>query len=162
MTTDKVTVWQQELSAARQELLALLNSLTPEQWQMPVFSEATTWSVSTAVAHIAEGERGMSVHVHKIRKGEETLPAGFDLTHWNAGVAGRMGNPTPSELLALLDTTRARTLATMASLNPEDWERTGRHPSRGIITIEQYYATMAGHDRQHAADIRRALGLESA
>jgi hypothetical protein len=36
---------------------------------------------------------------------------------------------------------------------------TGRHPVQGIITIEQYYQTMANHDREHLEDIKRGLGL---
>lgn len=159
MTTSKLAAYQAQLAASRRELLTLLEGLTPAQWQAPVFSEGDTWSVTTVVAHLAENERGMSIHVHKIRKGEETIPPDFDLTRWNAGVKKRTGEQTPAELLALLATTRAKVLEVMASLKEEDWTRTGRHPSRGLITIEQYYETMAGHELTHAQDIRKALGL---
>jgi uncharacterized protein (TIGR03083 family) len=160
MTTDRSQYLRGELAATQQELLTLLHSLTPEQWQTPVFSHEGGWTVATTVAHLVEGERGMSIQVHKIRKGEATVPADFDLKRWNSGVAQRMGNPSPSELFALLASTREKTLAVMETLHDEDWARTGRHPSRGIITIEQYYETMAGHYREHAADIRNALGLK--
>ncbi|MEZ4663281.1 MAG: hypothetical protein R2911_37525 [Caldilineaceae bacterium] len=33
-----------------------------------------------------------------------------------------------------------------------------RHPSRGVITVEQYYETMYGHELMHGADIRQAVG----
>jgi hypothetical protein len=99
----------------------------------------------------------MSIHVHKIRKGEPTLPDNFDLNRWNAGVAGRVGETTPEELLTLLASTRTKTLAVMNSLSDEEWSLSGRHPSRGVITIEQYYETMAGHDLGHANDIRKAI-----
>jgi uncharacterized protein (TIGR03083 family) len=150
--------WQTQLSASRQHLLAVLNTLTPEQWQTPVYSHGDTWTVVTVVTHLIDSERGMSIQVHRARKGEETLPEGFDLNRWNAGVKKRLGEPSPQELLSLLETTRAKTLEVMATLNDEDWTRTGRHASRGVITVEQYYETIAGHEVQHADDIRNALG----
>ncbi|MCX6045820.1 MAG: DinB family protein [Chloroflexi bacterium] len=159
MTTNKQETWRQALAQARQSLLALLNSLEPAQWDATVFSENSAWTVATVVGHLIDGERGMSIQVHKIRKGEPTIPEGFDLERWNAGVQKRIGNPSPAELLAALESTRAKTLEGLASLKEEEWALSGRHPSRGIITIEQYYATMAGHDQQHKQDIEQALGL---
>ena len=102
----------------------------------------------------------MSIQLHKIRKGEPTIPEGFDLERWNAGVKKRIGNLSPAELVAGLESTRAKTLEGLASLNEEEWALTGRHPSRGVITIEQYYETIAGHDQAHAQDITQALGLK--
>jgi hypothetical protein len=107
----------------------------------PIISEGNTWTVLDIVAHLVENERGMSIHVHKIRKGQETVPPDFNLNQWNAGLKGRMGHPSPAELLA-----------NMADL-------AGRHPARGVITIAQYYETMAGHDAWHTNDIKKALGL---
>jgi len=159
MTTDRKTEWKQKLAQSRMALRTLLTSLTPEQWSAPVFSEGANWTVTTVVSHLVEGEVGMSIHVHKIRKGEETLPEGFDLERWNAGVQKRMGQPAASELLAQLAETRAKTLTVMDSLNDADWDLTGRHPSRGVITIEQYYETIHFHELSHAQDIKTALGL---
>ena len=149
--------WTQSLADARSALLETLNGLSPEQWETVVFGEGDAWTVSTIVGHLIDSERGMSIHVHKIRKGEETLPAGFDLTRWNAGVKQRVGNPTPLELLAGLEATRARTLQGLNGLEEGDWERTGQHPSRGVITVEQYYETIAGHERMHLDNIKEVL-----
>ncbi len=160
MTTNKQETWRKTLAQARQALLTLLNSLEPAQWDAAVFSENSPWTVATAVGHLIDGERGMSIQVHKIRKGEPTLPEGFDLERWNAGVQKRIGNPSPAELLAALDSTRAKTLEELAALKEEEWALSGRHPSRGVITIEQYYATIAGHDQLHMQDIKQALGLK--
>jgi hypothetical protein len=81
------------------------------------------------------------------------------LNQWNAGLKGRMGNPTPTELLQALAQTRAKTLEVLNSIRADEWSLTGRHPARGVITIEQYYETMAGHDTWHTNDIKKALGL---
>ena len=150
--------WTQTLAEARSALLETLHSLSPEQWEQVVFGEGDQWTVSTIVGHLIDSERGMSIHVHKIRKGEETLPPGFDLERWNAGVKQRVGSPSPAELLAGLAATRARTLQGLHSLAESDWERTGQHPSRGIITVEQYFETIAGHERMHLDHIKNAIG----
>jgi uncharacterized protein (TIGR03083 family) len=157
MSTDRKTQWRQKLAESRTALLALLNSLQPAQWDQPVFSEGDTWTVTTVVSHLLDSERGMSIQIHKTRKGEETIPAGFDIDRWNAGVQQRVGNLSPDKLLAGLEATRAKTLEVMNSLQDEDWTRTGRHPSRGVITIEQYYETIHAHERMHAEDMRKAL-----
>ena len=159
MSTDRKEILKQKMSDARTALTNLLSQLTPEQWQTPVFSEQQTWTVQYIVAHLTDAEQGMSIQVHKIRKGQETLPEGFDLNQWNAGVQERVGPLTIEELLDRMPKVRARTLQGLGSINEDEWELQGRHPSRGLITIEQYYETIAGHDMTHTRDIKQALGL---
>lgn len=149
--------WTAALAESRAALLETLNTLSPEQWETVVYGEGDQWTVSTIIGHLIDSERGMSIHVHKIRKGEETLPEGFDLERWNAGVKKRVGNPSPAELLAGLEATRARTLQGLDSLQEGEWELTGRHPSRGIITVEQYFETIAGHEAMHLHHIKDAV-----
>lgn len=157
MSVDRKAEWQQKLAESRAALLALLTALQPEQWQQPVFSEGDTWTVTTVVSHLLDSERGMSIQIHKTRKGEETVPEGFDINRWNASVQKRVGNLSPAELLAGLEATRTKTLEVMNSLHDDDWARVGRHPTRGLITIEQYYETIYGHELSHADDMNRAL-----
>lgn len=159
MTTDRKTFWKEKITQARSELLELLNTLSPDQWRTPIFSEAQSWTVQDIVAHLTDGEQGMSIHIHKIRKGQETIPAEFNLDQWNAGLKERVGTVPLEDLLARMEKVRARTLQGLESINEDEWALTGRHPSRGVITIEQYYETLALHDHVHAQDIKRALGL---
>ena len=159
MSIDKKTQYKQKLARARMRLQNLLTSLSEEQWQTPVIGEDQTWTVLDVVAHLVENEGAMSIHVHKIRQGKETVPEGFDLDKWNAGLKERMENPTSQELLQSLDQTRTRTLAELESLKDEEWSLQGRHPLRGMITVEQYYKTMAMHETWHTNDIEKALGV---
>lgn len=150
--------WSKALADARAALLETLNGLSPAQWEQVVYGEGDQWTIGTIVGHLIDSERGMSIHVHKIRKGEETLSEGFDLTRWNAGVKQRVGNPSPDELLAGLEATRARTLQGLSSLQDGEWALTGTHPSRGVITVEEYFETIAGHEIMHLQHIRGSLG----
>ncbi|MCB0089305.1 MAG: DinB family protein [Caldilineaceae bacterium] len=157
MSAEKRQMWQQKMAESRAALTEILDKLAPEQWSTPVFSEGAVWTVKTVVSHLLDSERGMSIQVHKIRKGEETVPEGFDLTRWNAGVEKRVGDLTPAQFMEALAQTRARTLQGMDSLSDDEWALTGRHPSRGMITVEQYYETMHGHEMIHGEDIRKAV-----
>ncbi len=157
MSTDPKIELQQQLAASRAALLALLESLQPAQWEVTVFSEGDPWTVRTLIGHLNESERGMSIQIHKTRKGVETIPPDFDLARWNAGVKQRIGTPSPDELIDSLAITRAKTLEMLDTLTADDWARVGRHPSRGLITIQQYYETIHGHELTHTADIKRAL-----
>ena len=161
MSTDKNAEYMQKLTQARTNLLNLLNSLTEEQLQVPVISEGQTWTALDIVAHLLENERAMSIHVHKIRNGRETVPAEFDLKQWNAGLKERVGTlPSLKEMLNELAQVRVKTIEVMGSLGEEEWNLEGRHPNQGMITIEQYYETIAGHDTWHTNDIKKGLGLE--
>ncbi len=159
MSSEKQKYWKQELTQARTELQNLLTSLDEEQLQTVVISEGQTWTVLDIVSHLLENERAMSIHVYKIRQGRETVPEGFDLEKWNAGLKERMEPQPLKELLDELAQARAKTLEVLESIGDEEWTLQGRHPLRGTITIEQYYETMAGHDTWHTRDIKKALGL---
>jgi hypothetical protein len=157
MSTNKKESLKQNLAQTRADLENLLASLSPEQWHTTVISEGNIWTVLDIVAHLVENERGMSIHVHKIRKGQETVPPDFDLTQGNAGLKSRMGHPTPAELLENMAQTRARSLEGLESIRDDEWNLTGRHPARGVVTIAEYYEIMAHHTAWHTDDIKKAL-----
>ena len=158
MSSQRRAHWKEKLGESREALLSLLDGLTPEQWNATVYSEGASWTVATVLAHLVESERGMSIHVHKIRKGEATIPDDFDLERWNAGLTRRIGDIATGELMANAAATRVKTLEVIDSLEDSDWELTGRHPSRGEITVDQYYETIYVHELGHLEDIRAAVG----
>lgn len=159
MATDKKSQIKEDLAQAKAELTELLNSLTEEQWQTTIFSEGDSWTVRDVVAHLVDAEPGLSIHIHKIQRGKETIPENFNIDKWNAGVKERMAGRTPAELLQGLDEVRAKTLEKLETVQDDEWQLTGRHPTAGVQTIEQYYGIISNHQRQHAADIKRGLGM---
>jgi uncharacterized protein (TIGR03083 family) len=153
----KTEHWQQQLTQSREALKSALAGLSAEQWATPVYGEGQDWTVQDVISHLVDSENGMSIHIYKIRKGRETIPADFDLNRWNAGVRERTGPASPEELRQRLDATRARLLEGLATLTANEWQLTGRHPQRGIITIEQYFETIHEHERLHTNHIRQAV-----
>ena len=157
MSTNKKGHWRAKLAESRAALNEFVATLSQDDWQQIVFSEGNDWTVHSIMTHLDESEGGMSVQVHKTRRGKETVPEGFDLARWNAGLKERAGEPTTDELLAKMAQTRAKTLEVMESLDDDDWGKVGRHPSRGLITIEQYYETIHAHELGHIEDAKKAL-----
>ena len=161
MSSAKAEMWKAKLAESQNALLNLIESLTPDQWESQVFSEGAQWSVLSTLRHLAESETGMSIQIHKTRKGQPTVPEGFDLDRWNAGTDTRMAEVSSDSIIETLKTTRAKTIEVMESLADDDWAKVGRHPSMGISSIEQYYGIIHGHQMTHIQDIRKALGLDA-
>jgi hypothetical protein len=54
---------------------------------------------------------------------------------------------------------RRENLATLQTLNlqPEDWTRSGKHPSLGVVTLSELEATWAVHDFTHIHQLSRVM-----
>ncbi|HEX6383582.1 MAG TPA: DinB family protein [Anaerolineae bacterium] len=63
----------------------------------------------------------------------------------------------PAELLAEMEENRERLFQFIDSLEPEDWNKKGRHASLRTMTIEEIARLIADHERRHTTDIRQAL-----
>ena len=52
---------------------------------------------------------------------------------------------------------REESLAFLRKLTPEQWHRSGVHPTRGRVTIDDFVTLMAWHDENHLDQLKRAL-----
>jgi hypothetical protein len=66
-------------------------------------------------------------------------------------------NKQLSFLLISLAEQRAEYVEFLRMLRPAQLARTGRHPTRGQLTVEQGIAALADHDRGHSAQIAANL-----
>ena len=64
------------------------------------------------------------------------------------------------EALATFRAARAETLAFLAKLAPEEWERRAIHPIRGVVTVRNIVHSLAKHDQVHLAQLERALASQ--
>src|SRR5256885_15178263 len=126
---------------------ALLRGLG-EEWTSRNEGDGT-WSVREVVAHLIHGDRTDWLPRARmiLQFGETRAFEPFD----------RMGHIRESQgksLTQLLDEfarVRSEKLAELRALNlqPEDFERGGRHPALGVVTLSQLLATWAAHDLTH-------------
>lgn len=66
-----------------------------------------------------------------------------------------------SDVIAQRAEWRAKNIALMETLTPEQWDRVGVHPTRGPISIDAIGLQFTTHDVDHLDQIVRILGLDS-
>lgn len=147
-----------ELDEAREEFAAAVQALRAEDLARPV-GHASDWTVKDLVGHVAYAEASMLPLIEAALRGvTRQLPADFDLARWNEGRVRRAREQTLSELLERPVTSRATALALLDSLSDADLDRPASHPVALATTIEGIFRIIARHEREHAAEIRAAIG----
>jgi len=117
--------------------------------------EPGEWSVLECVAHILDAEIVVAGRYRWILAHDQPELIGYDQDLW----VDRLHQPVEGadELLALLEPLRGANLALWARTSDERRERVGRHRERGPESYALTFTLIAGHDRFHLAQGRRAL-----
>ncbi len=155
---DKKTTIKEKLNQIRATTAAFVGGLTAEQWETPVFSEGSDWTVADLFRHVVDSERGMTTQIDLFRQGHEGVPADFDLARWNARVVAKSKEKTPAILIEEMGRNRENLLKVIDSLADEDWDKSGRHASLRILSIEQICHLIADHEGSHVEDMKRMVG----
>jgi len=140
-----------------QKTLEFFRLLTPEQWDLAIYTEGSEWAVRDVLAHFVSAESGVARLVENILSGGAGTPEDFNLNSYNERkVAGLKGVST-EELLAQFAALREKSAALARRLNAEDLLKTGRHPWLGVATIADILKMMYRHNQIHQRDIRRSV-----
>lgn len=136
-------------------LNALLRDL-PEVWTTRN-EGAETWTASDVVAHLIHAERTDWIPRAKtvLQFGNTQAFVPFDrLGHIRESQGKSLG-----QLLDEFARVRAESLRELSGLNiqPEDLERSGRHPALDAVTLSELLATWAAHDLTHLHQISRIM-----
>jgi hypothetical protein len=117
--------------------------------------EAGEWSVLECVAHMVDAEIVASGRYRWILAHDEPELLGYDQDLW----VDRLHQPPedPDELLATFDALRRANLALWGRTPAAMRDRVGLHRERGPESYGLTFTLMAGHDRFHLAQARRAL-----
>jgi uncharacterized damage-inducible protein DinB len=148
-----------QLADSHQYLNAILDGVG-DRWEMTVYSEGLEWTARQVINHLADAERGHFLQVTNIAEGRSIIPEDFDIERYNRGVTRKTVEKTAEEAHAELETSRQRLNAWLDSLDENKLDMKGRHATLQILTIEQILSILAGHERGHAGDLARALGIE--
>jgi hypothetical protein len=143
------------LSCTPAMLNALLRDL-PETWTRRNEGD-TTWSAFDIVGHLIYGERTDWMPRVKmvLQFGEARAFEPFD--RW--GQTRECHGQSLAQLLDEFTRVRMENVRELRALNlrPEDFERRGRHPELGVVTLSQLLATWAVHDLTHVHQISRVM-----
>ncbi|KPK21131.1 MAG: hypothetical protein AMJ76_03535 [Dehalococcoidia bacterium SM23_28_1] len=135
------------LEASHKELLAAIDGLTPEQMAIPVFAD---WSVKDILAHIVSWEEYTLLDLQRVARGHMPALASFkqqDVDNFNALVMGLRRNFPLDQVMDELEANRQATIAALDAL-PDERLAQGQ--------FARIWASItAGHDHEHAEDIRK-------
>ena len=131
-----------ELTGSVAEVEAICAGVTEAQ------AQRGPWSMHDIVAHLLGGER-LSV-VRAVRILEEDDPE-LAVVTWTDTVADEPADL--ADLVARLREQRERTLTRFGALTPEQWQRAGRHPEWGRLTVQRLLSQAARHERSHLAEL---------
>jgi hypothetical protein len=117
--------------------------------------EPDEWSVLECLGHAADAEIVYAGRYRWIVAHDEPPLIGYDQDLWVQRLRHR--DDDPERLLALFTALRQANLAFWEKSTPPERARIGRHAERGPESLDLSFRLIAGHDRFHLAQARRAL-----
>lgn len=160
MTENRKQALRGKLDRCREATIDMIQQMDPEDWTHLVYSShATDWTARDVLRHLVWAEGGMLRLMKNIRDGGSGAGEDFDQDAYNARGIAKLEDKMPADLMAMMHDNRKQVLAFMEELDDADWEKTGRHGSMGIMSIEQICEQIAIHEQEHLADLRQALEL---
>ena len=116
---------------------------------------AGEWSVLECLGHAVDGELVMSARYRWALAEDDPEIVGYDQDRWVTALDH--GRADPEDLLRLFDALRTANLGLWSAATPADRARAVRHRERGPESLGLMFTMIAGHDRFHLAQARRAL-----
>ena len=117
--------------------------------------EPDEWSAIECLGHIVDSELIASVRYRWILAEDQPPLVGYDQHLWVSGLAH--GLDDPALLVDLFSALRRSNLDLWARRPMADQARVGIHTERGPESYELTFRLIAGHDRVHLGQARRAL-----
>jgi DinB superfamily len=146
------------LSRTPSTLNALLRDL-PQAWTLGT-EGSKTWSPFDIVGHLIHGERTdwMPRARMILQHGENRAFDPFDRLAQERESEGK----SLGDLLDEFARVRSESLDALRAMNlqPQDFERRGRHPALGVVTLSQLLATWAVHDMTHLHQLSRVMAYQ--
>jgi hypothetical protein len=120
---------------------------------------AREWSVVECLGHAVDAEVVTSARYRWILAHDQPPLIGYDQDLWADKL--HAGDDDPEELLAVFEPLRNANVALWTRSEDEDRARVGIHAERGPESFDLLFRMLAGHDRFHLAQARRALDAVS-
>ncbi len=146
-----------KLEKGRQKTFEILNGLTLEQWQTPLYDQPT-WKVCNLLAHFVSAERQLLALAQSVAGGGLGTPPDFDINRFNAGEQNKLEGQLPQDLLALLDQARRQTIEWIRTLGDDELDKIGGHPALGDVNVETMIRAIYGHQLIHMRELSKRLG----
>jgi uncharacterized protein (TIGR03083 family) len=152
---DRKSAIRDDVQAAQQELLEVLDGVGPDEWSRPSPNEG--WTIRDLLTHLTTSETAFVPSLRRMASGQGGVPADFDPNRWNAGQLRRRGEADPGQLRTELERSFAEMLSVLDTLDDAALDQRG-YLSTGVEgCTEDNFRLVATHKRTHTNDIRAAL-----
>ncbi len=118
--------------------------------------EAGKWSMIENAAHVRDIERVYQGRFSQMAFGDK--PSFWMLDNDRAAEALKYAAADPADVAKEFRRLREDTVSLLRALPHETWKKTGLHPKRGELTVEQLASVLSGHDESHIVRIRSLRG----
>ena len=135
------------LGATTAKLHELTGKMSEQQIEAPI--AAGKWNVRQIVTHLADCELAFGFRLRQALTGMESQP--FDQDAWSRTYKAY----TLAAALDLFTAARRWNLLFLGALSAADKEIAVTHPERGTMRLWTIAETMAGHDRNHLAQLEK-------
>lgn len=159
--SERTEALKQELASARVYLNRVFDQVG-DRWNTQVYSDGAAWRAGQLAVHLAIADKGQTNTVIGIAEGREIIPADFDLERYNRRSVEKRADMTIDEARADMASAREQLNTWLDTADDAALAKQGRHGSGRILSIEQILQVMADHERDHANDIARVLGIDVA
>jgi len=140
------------------ETTTFFRSLSPAQWEKPIYAGPPMWTPRHLLAHFLSAEQTYLKMIREVLDGGQGMPEGFDIDAFNARETAALEGLSRDELLAQFEAARAGVIALVRSMSDADLDREARHPFMGWDRVEKFLKLIYRHTMIHQRDMRRVLG----
>ena len=152
---DRKRQLQDEIGAARDEVLRIASGLSAEQFDRLTTNEG--WSVRDTLAHLSSIEARLRSMWQHALDGRAWPAEDSSVDAYNERCVAERRSWTPQAIVAELEQSGRETASFLDRLGPADLERQWNHPTRGTVTIETLVQIIPRHLRAHGEELRAAL-----
>ncbi len=142
------------VAATPREIAECLKAIGADEQKRPAPGK---WSAAEIVCHLADCEIVFAFRLRQTLAEDNPTIQPFDQDHW-----ARIYSGVPAALaLESFSALRKWNLQVIRDALPANAARKMTHPERGAMTFQTIVETMAGHDLNHLAQLRRLAGVAS-
>jgi hypothetical protein len=156
--TERKHLIHDHLIRTREATLELIGQMDVHDWDRPVQSADSGWTVKQMLLHLANSESGQLKTAQAIAAGQSTVPDDFDLDRYNRRMVEKNQAKQPPEILFGMAESQQKLLAFLDTVTAEDLEKRGKHGRGDVISVEQLFYRIGEHEAEHTAEIKQALG----
>lgn len=142
-----------EIAKAPDEFTAAIRGATDDL--LSKRPDEKNWSAREIACHVRDTEEYFIERFRMILSFDEPVFSPADVQRW-AFERQYLRNDA-GEALAAFRKRRQDTLEFLKGITPGQWERTCIHKIRGRMTLRDYLNLLAGHDKNHLDQLKRAL-----